>query len=57
MSYIDVAIPLVIGLVLLARPQAFVKRVDSERSSTLRKIGLGLLAVAALYLIAKLLSR
>ena len=57
MSYIDVAIPLVIGLLLLARPQAFVKRVDAERASTLRKIGLGLLAVAALYLIAKLLSR
>ena len=57
MSYIDVAIPLVIGLLLLIRPQAFVKRLDPERTSKLRKIGLGLLAVAALYFIIKLASR
>jgi len=56
-SYIDVAIPLVIGLLLLIRPQAFVKRLDPERTSKLRKIGLGLLAVAALYFIIKLASR
>ena len=57
MSYFDVAIPLVIGLLLVIRPQAFVKRVDPERTSKLRKIGLGLLAVAALYFIMKLASR
>ena len=62
MSYIDVAIPLVIGLLLVIRPHAFVKRaasqvLDSERTSKLRKIGLGLIAVAALYFIIKLASR
>jgi len=53
---------LVIGLLLVIRPHAFVKRAaspaqDSERTAKLRKIGLGLLAVAALYFIIKLASR
>ena len=56
------AIPLVIGLLLVIRPHAFVKRaasevLDAERTAKLRKIGLGLLAVAALYLVIRLASR
>ena len=59
MSYVDVAIPLVIGLLLVFRPEAFVKRAasqaqHSERSAKLRKIGFALLAVAVLYVIIKL---
>ena len=59
MSYIDVAIPLVIGLLLVIRPNVFVKRTapdvpDAARTAQLRKIGYLLLAVAVLYFIIRL---
>ncbi|HJR72934.1 MAG TPA: hypothetical protein VJ806_04770 [Luteimonas sp.] len=58
MSFIDVAIPGIIGLVLLAWPQAVFagSKVipDATKIRTLRVIGLVLLAVTAIYLAIKL---
>ena len=54
MSLIDALIPLIVGLLLVARPQAFSKKADSEeeiakRSAKLRKTGYVLVGVAVLY--------
>jgi hypothetical protein len=58
MSFVDVAIPGVIGLVLVIRPQlAFVgSRVppDPKRIRLLRRIGVLLLVVALIYLFIRL---
>lgn len=61
MSYVDVAIPLVIGLLLALRPQSFIKPRGSETANAaklgkVRKIGFVLLGVAALYLVIRLAS-
>ena len=54
MSAIDVLIPLIAGVLLVARPQLFFKNVGSaedlaKKSRRMRLIGYGLLGVAALY--------
>ena len=54
MSLFDALIPLAIGLLLVLRPQSFVKQANSpeeiaKKSGTLRKIGYVLVAVAVLY--------
>jgi len=54
MSLIDALIPLIVGLLLVARPQAFSKKAGSQeeiakRSAKLRKIGYVLVGVAVLY--------
>jgi hypothetical protein len=54
MAPIDALIPLAIGLLLVLRPQSFVKQSGSpediaKKSRTLRTIGYVLVAVAALY--------
>ena len=59
MSLIDVSIPLVGGILLVACPHIFVGRTSSEqdrakRTGRLRKIGYGLLGVAALYFVIAL---
>ena len=54
MGYVDVAIPLVAGALMAAMPQLFTKA-DPKRLMV-RKIGIGLLGVAALYLVIKLLE-
>jgi hypothetical protein len=59
MSLINALIPLAIGLLLVVRPQTFLKRNSSaevivQRGTTLRKIGYVLLGVAALYAVIRL---
>ncbi len=54
MSVIDALIPLAVGLLLVTRPQAFLRKTSSEeerakRTATLRTIGYGLVGVAVLY--------
>jgi hypothetical protein len=54
MSFFDALIPLVIGLLLVTRPQLFGKRGDSAEQSAkktkrIRTIGYVLVAVSALY--------
>jgi hypothetical protein len=60
MSFIDVAIPGIIGLVLLIWPQAMFlgARVspDPKKIRLLRNMGVVLLLVTALYLVIKLAS-
>ncbi len=60
MSYIDVAIPGIIGLVLLLSPQSFFigSRVNPEPKKIrfLRNLGIALLVLATLYLAIKLLG-
>jgi uncharacterized protein YjeT (DUF2065 family) len=60
MSYIDVLIPGVIGLLLLTSPRLFTKAEGEKFESTkikLRNIGFLLIGVAILYLIVKILQR
>ncbi len=62
MSLIDALIPLIVGLLLVARPQAFSKKADSEeeiakRSAKLRKTGYVLVGVAVLYSALALMRR
>ena len=59
MSYIDVLIPGVGGLLLVLSPGAFAKRkgelvADEARTAKLRKVGFALLGIAAMYLLIKL---
>lgn len=58
MSFIDVAIPAVIGLVALVWPQAvfYGSRAspDDKKLRLIRGVGLALLVVAAIYLVVKL---
>ena len=62
MSLIDALIPLIVRLLLVARPQAFSKKADSEeeiakRSAKLRKTGYVLVGVAVLYSALALMRR
>jgi uncharacterized protein YjeT (DUF2065 family) len=62
MSLIDALIPLIIGLLLVARPQAFTKRTGSAeeaaaRDAKLRKIGYGLVGVGVLFAVIAALGR
>jgi uncharacterized protein YjeT (DUF2065 family) len=62
MSLIDVLIPLVIGLLLVVRPQAFTKKIGSgeevaTRYAKLRKIGYGLVGVGVLFAVIAALRR
>jgi hypothetical protein len=59
MSVVDVFIPLIAGIALVARPQIFFKRVGSaeelaRKRGRMRTIGYVLLGVAALYLVLAL---
>lgn len=59
MSPVDVLIPLIAGLLLVARPQLFFKKVGSEdelakKTRRMRTIGYVLLGVAALYAVVAL---
>jgi uncharacterized protein YjeT (DUF2065 family) len=59
MSYIDVLIPGIIGLLLVTSPRLFTKsqgETFEKTKRTLRTIGLVLLGVALLYLILRLLE-
>jgi hypothetical protein len=62
MSVVDVLIPFIAGVLLVARPQVFFKAGGSEeevarKSGKLRKIGYVLLGVAALYFVIGLVGR
>ena len=61
MAYIDILIPVAIGLLLALRPRSFVKpdsdsAKDPAKLRRLRLIGVALLGVAALYAVIRLLS-
>ncbi len=60
MSMIDVAIPGILGLVLLLRPQAMFfgadASPDAKKLRLLRGLGVVLLLVAAVYLLIEFLS-
>ena len=57
MSYIDVAIPAIAGLVALAWPQAFLRKPSEESKVRLvRYLCLLLLVVAAVYLAIRLVG-
>jgi sorbitol-specific phosphotransferase system component IIC len=61
MSVADVFIPLIVGLLLVARPQIFFKGGGSveevaKKSGRIRKIGYVLLAVGALYCVIALVG-
>ena len=62
MSVVDVLIPLIVGSLLAARPQIFLKKVGSDeemakRRRRLRTIGYVLLGVAALYFVIALAGK
>jgi hypothetical protein len=55
MSYIDVAIPAIAGLLALAWPQALLRKPpEASKLRLVRLLGLLLLAIAAAYLAIKL---
>jgi|RhiMetdeSRZDD1v2_1073273.scaffolds.fasta_scaffold356285_2 hypothetical protein len=55
MSYIDVAIPAIAGILALARPEMFLGKLpDMRKVRLVRLFGVLLLAVAALYLVVRL---
>ncbi len=59
MSPVDVLVPLIAGLLLVARPQLFFKKVGSEeelakKTRRMRAIGYVLVGVAALYAVLAL---
>jgi hypothetical protein len=61
MSVVDVFIPLIAGVLLVARPQIFFKSGGSDeevakKSNRIRKIGYVLLGVAALYCLIALVE-
>jgi uncharacterized protein YjeT (DUF2065 family) len=59
MSYIDVLIPGIIGLLLLTSPRLFTKAqgaVFEKTKRRLKAIGFALIGVALLYLVLKLLK-
>ncbi len=54
---VDIFIPLVVGLLLIFSPQLFVKRANADfqkKKTMMKKIGIVLIIVAAIYLIGKL---
>lgn len=60
MTFIDAAIPLAIGVLLVTRPQAFTKRRGAEAEpvyATLRKLGYVLVAVGVLFGILSIVGR
>ena len=62
MGYVDVLIPGVVGLSMVAWPAVFTKPtgdvdIDAQRQRKMRGIGFLLLGVAALYLFIKTASR
>jgi hypothetical protein len=62
MGWVDVAIPGVIGVLLVVSPQWFFKpsgepEKDMRRTRTLRTIGFVLLAVAGIYWLVKFMTR
>lgn len=59
MAFIDILIPLVIGILLITSPQLFVKASSKQfhkTSKILKTVGYVLIAVAALYALIKLLG-
>jgi hypothetical protein len=59
MSYIDIIIPLALGLLLISSPESMVKRTDpsfEKKKSIFQKSGYILLGVAVLYGIIKILA-
>jgi hypothetical protein len=55
LSYIDVAIPAIAGLLALARPDIFLRKPpDMRKLRLVRLFGVLLLVVAALYLVVRL---
>jgi hypothetical protein len=59
MGYIDIFIPLIIGLLLTTSPQIFLKQEDPQfekKKSTFQKAGYVLVGVAILYSLIKFLS-
>lgn len=59
MGFIDILIPLVIGVLLITSPQLFVKatsRQFQKTSKMLRTLGYVLIAVAVLYALIKFLG-
>jgi hypothetical protein len=62
MSVVDVLIPLIAGIFLVARPQIFFKKAGSDEEMAkkrrrMRAIGYVLLGVAALYVVIALAGR
>jgi len=58
MSYIDIAIPLLAGLFMAFNPQGLIKPDDpsfEKKRERFRKIGYGLIVVAILYTLVKIL--
>jgi hypothetical protein len=55
MSYVDVAIPAIAGILALVRPEMFFRKPpDMRRLRLIRLFGVGLLIVAAAYLALRL---
>ena len=55
MSYIDVAIPAIAGMLALARPEIFLRKPpDMRKLRLIRLFGVLLLVVAAVYLVLRL---
>jgi uncharacterized protein YjeT (DUF2065 family) len=60
MSYIDVAIPLFAGILLIISPRLFTKaqgEVFVRTKNKLRTLGIALICVAALYLAVKIFGK
>ena len=60
MSYIDVAIPLIAGLVFIAIPNKLIKTRDAtyqKKKSLITKCGYILIAVSVLYFIGKIFGQ
>jgi len=56
LSLIDLAIPAIAGLLLFFFPQLFVKCDDLEKINSFRTWGVGLMVIAAIYLLIKAVS-
>jgi len=60
MGYINIAIPLIAGLVFIAIPDKLIKTRDAtyeKKKSLLTKCGYGLIAVSVLYFIVKIFGQ
>jgi hypothetical protein len=60
MGYIDIAIPLIAGLVFIAIPDKLIKTKDvtyEKKKSLLIKCGFGLITVSVLYYIIKIFGQ
>jgi len=60
MSWIDIAIPGVVGLILIFRPESMFigakVEPDAKRIRLLKKCGVGLVAIAGIFLIVTLID-